>query len=98
FRQAPPQPVKTWPAPGAAVRRTLVPGVNGALQAPVAAPAPAASAQSIAAGTLVTRPLPAPPRATVIVGRGTGSKRATTDAACDTVTWHGPAPLHAPVQ
>src|SRR6185369_4402700 len=82
--QAPLQPRKSEPAPGAAVRVTGVPPPKSALHV---------APQLMPAGLLVTVPVPVPILVTVC-----RMNVAVTDLAASTVTTQGPVPAQAPLQ
>ena len=87
--QPPPlQPVNVEPAAGVAVNVTTAPLVNDAEQV---------VPQLIAAGVLVTVPVPLPPLVTVSA-KGCRPKFAVTEVAAFIVTAHVPVPVHAPLQ
>lgn len=91
--QKPPvHPVKAKPGAGVAVRVTVVPELNEAVQ--VVAPEP----QAIPDGLLVISPFAVGARV-IVSGNccaGGGPKFATTDLAADIVTAQAPVPLQAP--
>ena len=89
-KQSPVQPIKAEPSSGFAVRVTLLPLANLALQV---------GPQSIPAGVLVTNP--APDLATFrvkVLGIWLFTKVALALLAESMATTHGPMPLQAPLQ